>query len=214
MIQLFTIFGDKCSGTNFLEEAMLANFSLHTTADFGHKHYFPYAIPKNDRADRTLFLGIVRDPYKWLFSYYSNPFEIPRENRLLSRFLFAPYTSKLWNHTERYASIFEARVIKTRFLLQTMPSLVKHYYFVKYEDLRDNYNTILTAIETKFHLRRRFPMFQPIRYYKKNKNVTFQINTKTFDAGTLQAIAKRLDKQLEMSLGYLSESKDPQIGTS
>lgn len=47
----FTIFGERCSGTNFLEKAILENFELEMTNEYGWKHFWGYSdysiIPDN-----------------------------------------------------------------------------------------------------------------------------------------------------------------------
>lgn len=46
MCSKFTIYGERCSGTNFLEEIMLANFDIVVTWDYGWKQISlpPYMV--------------------------------------------------------------------------------------------------------------------------------------------------------------------------
>ena len=39
-IRNFEILGERCSGTNFLEETMLHNFEIEFKPVSGHKHFF------------------------------------------------------------------------------------------------------------------------------------------------------------------------------
>ena len=90
MIQAFSILGERCSGTNFLEEAILTNFHIQITTDFGHKHFFPYDYTKQN-TDDTLFIGIVREPIAWLYSFLTHPWEVRAENRDFYTFLFGTF---------------------------------------------------------------------------------------------------------------------------
>ncbi len=54
---------------------------------------------------------------------------------------------------ERYKNIFELRKIKNDYLLYFMPIYVKNYVFIKYEDLNQNYDIILSYIQKKFNLK-------------------------------------------------------------
>ena len=42
MIKYFTIYGERCSGTNFLFHAIKENFELEFTSEFGEKHFFGF----------------------------------------------------------------------------------------------------------------------------------------------------------------------------
>lgn len=68
MIKYFTIYGERCSGTNYLENLITMNFSIDITWKYGFKHFFGF----NDLtdSDETLFIGITRNPYDWFNSLY------------------------------------------------------------------------------------------------------------------------------------------------
>ena len=38
----FVILGERCSGTNFLEEVITQNFDITYTSEYGSKHFFCY----------------------------------------------------------------------------------------------------------------------------------------------------------------------------
>lgn len=90
-ITAFKIFGERNSGTNFLEELVKANLlnnqkPLVLERNFGHKHY-PcwYNQPQEFfhgpaklytlKGDNVLFLVIYRNPYDWLRSMRKKPFD-------------------------------------------------------------------------------------------------------------------------------------------
>jgi len=98
----FTILGERCSGTNFLEEAMVTNFNMSYNAVYGNKHFFclnPYPTDKQ-LTNNTLFIGIIRNPIYWLNSFSKELYHIPDVNKKnLSVFLFNEFYSVLQNDT-------------------------------------------------------------------------------------------------------------------
>lgn len=80
----YHIYGERSSGTNFLDESLVRNFeateSIKGVSDvtneefkkYGHKHWFGNHLDLSD-TDDTLFICIVRDPIKWLKSLYNKP---------------------------------------------------------------------------------------------------------------------------------------------
>ena len=69
-ITRFTIYGERCSGTNYLQELIELNFDVETTWDYGWKHFFGFNDLLN--SDDTLFICIVRNPIDWINSLYKN----------------------------------------------------------------------------------------------------------------------------------------------
>ncbi len=64
-----TIYGERCSGTNYLEELLLLNFDIELTWEYGWKHFFGYNDLSN--TDDVLFIGIIRNLPDWLNSFYT-----------------------------------------------------------------------------------------------------------------------------------------------
>ena len=90
----FTIYGERCSGTNYLEELMLANFNIQITWKYGWKHFFGfYNFEHNQEEDNTLFLGIIRNPVDWLNSFYKEQHHLAHEKKNLDKFLFSEHYS-------------------------------------------------------------------------------------------------------------------------
>ena len=65
-ITKFAILGERCSGTNFLEESILSNFNITHTNEHGNKHFFCFNKYDNANTSDTLFIGIIRNPIYWL----------------------------------------------------------------------------------------------------------------------------------------------------
>lgn len=92
IIQNFAILGERCSGTNFLEETISKNFYINYTAAYGNKHFFCY----NDysKTNNTLFIGLIRNPVYWLNSFSKELHHVPEVNRKsLHNFFFNNFYS-------------------------------------------------------------------------------------------------------------------------
>jgi hypothetical protein len=199
MIKNYTIYGERASGTSFLEEAINYNFNIELTWDFGWKHFFGHDQLIN--TNETLFIGIVRDPHEWLNSLYKKPWHLEYYTDIYGflndEFFSINNENTKWQHLEenvkgvtkklnseiiedrniktgnRYKNIFECREVKLDYLCNTMPSLVDNYILIKYEDLRDDYINTLKNIENKFKIKRKHHNIAKIEYYKKNKSKKF-----------------------------------------
>lgn len=187
MISKFTIFGERCSGTNFLEEAILKNFNINITWEYGWKHFFGRNNFEN--SDDALFLGIARDPISWINSFYREPHHIPPHiTRDIASFLNSEFYSehivngindeiledRNFRNEKRYKNIFELRSNKLLYLKNNMPNMVKNYNFIKYDDLCNKYDFILKNLSEKFEIKRKNKEIIKIDYYKKDTTIKFQ----------------------------------------
>ena len=90
----FAILGERCSGTNFLEELITQNFNLLYTTEYGSKHFFCFDDYKHKNTQDTLFIGIIRNPIYWLNSFSKELYHVPEQNRkTLTSFLFNEFYS-------------------------------------------------------------------------------------------------------------------------
>ena len=70
-IKYFTIYGERCSGTNFLMQSITENFNIEYTTKYCWKHFFGhYKFENNEEEDETLFIGIIREPISWIDSFF------------------------------------------------------------------------------------------------------------------------------------------------
>ena len=92
-IKKFTIYGERSSGTNFLEKSIVSNFNLDFTNDFGNKHFFFFDDCCKKQNNDTLFIGIIRNPIYWLNSFIQQPYHIANKNKNLNNFLFSEFYS-------------------------------------------------------------------------------------------------------------------------
>ena len=179
MVNKFTIYGERSSGTNYLESLMVNNFDVSITWDYDWKHFFGWHSLNN--SDDTLFIGIVRNPVDWLNSFYKKPYHLPPQlcpkqlhpkwknnvqlqainhNTNAYNFLNKEIYSLHYDNDskenmndrnmytkKRYTNIFEMRHTKLKFLMKDMPNKVKHYIFIKYEDLMHKFEETMKRIQ-------------------------------------------------------------------
>ena len=184
MIKKYTIYGERCSGTNYLEQLMLHNFDIEVTWEYGWKHFFGFNDLSN--SDDVLFIGIVRNLCDWINSLYREKHHLkPEITKDINSFLNNTFYSFHDNNTEiiedrnietneRYKNIFELRHIKNKFLIETMPKLVKNYLLITYDELLDNFSGVMEKIKNfGLEVRSKINFLLNIKYYKSEKNKIF-----------------------------------------
>jgi len=190
MIKKVTIYGERCSGTSYLEQLLVNNFDVTVTWEYGLKHFFGFNDLTN--SDDTLFIGIVRNPYDWINSLYREQHHLPThfkgniDNFLNSEFYSLNYSNQEIMEDrniytkERYKNIFEMRHTKMKFLIEDMPKLVKNYTLITYEKLMDEFNPTINEIRN-MGLTIKKGVHRPlnVHYYKKSTKVKFEKNKKT-----------------------------------
>lgn len=93
-IKKIIIYGERCSGTNFLENAILENFDVEISWEQGSKHFFCFNNYDKRNFDDTLYIGIVRNPIYWINSFSKELHHVPEVNRQnLRNFLFNEFYS-------------------------------------------------------------------------------------------------------------------------
>ncbi len=215
MCSKFTIYGERCSGTNYLEEIMLANFDIVLTWDYGWKHFFGFYDFKNTEEEKnTLFLGIVRNPVNWINSFYKNQHHVGPGPRNLIDFLSKKFYSVIGDNTiikedlnyttnKIYKNIFELRFCKNYYLINIMPQKVKNYQLVTYENLKNKYDDVLTLLQSNFNLIRKFALYEGIKYYKKEKNVDYCEKKISLRPYMVTHIINSVNRIQENKMGYL-----------
>jgi hypothetical protein len=216
MVKYFTIYGERCSGTNFLLSAIEENFDLEFTSKYVWKHFFGHYNFKNtDEENDTLFICIIRNPITWIDSFYKKLHHIPLENRLnIHSFLFNSFYSVYDDGSEilddrniitkeRYKNIFELRYLKNNFLINEMPKLVKNVILIRYEDLRDKYDTVLDFIKMKFNLQKKNEHYKRVDSYKGYKKIPYVKKLVELRPKIINIIKKNLNHDQENSLGYV-----------
>jgi len=169
------IYGERCSGTTYLQELLMLNFDIELTSEYGWKHFFGF----NDLSstDDVMFIGIIRNLQDWINSLYREKHHLPEElTKNVDSFLTSSFYSvdndeimedRHINTHERYKNIFELRLVKNKFLMDTMYTKVKHYHLIVYEELCGDF---------KYTMSRLAAMGLPIKHPEFPVNVTYYKN--------------------------------------
>jgi hypothetical protein len=213
MINQYVIYGERHSGTKFLDKLIDKNFDISKTIQFGHKHFFrPEHIFESEASiiAKTLFLCIVRNPYDWIMSFHSERHHCGISNANdIYRFLSEEWSSRelflgpeiledrhLYSN-RRYKDIFELRSVKINFLRYILPLYIDNYVFVRYEDFIDiNFAPLfIRNLQNRFRLIRKKEHIEKLdlrkKYYDKiNKDLLKYINQK-------------IDWTIENNIGYI-----------
>ena len=186
MLKNFTIYGERCSGTNYLENVIKLNFDARLTWKYGWKHFFGFQDDALKNSDDTLFICIVRNLPDWINSFFREKHHLPikykniSEKEKINEFLnkeFLSYDTNIHKTIkieedrniytgEYYKNIFELRHTKIKWMLEDLPMKVKNYIFIKYEDLNDDFENTLLKIKDKG--------------LKVKENINFPKNTKVY----------------------------------
>ena len=77
-IELFSLLGERCSGTNYLQQLLESNFDMANTDDYHYRHFFGFEQPKHPyrKAQCVLFVGVVRAPVAWLDCFYKYQWQL------------------------------------------------------------------------------------------------------------------------------------------
>ena len=193
MIENIKIYGERCSGTNWLEAIISGKsyyynnthntqknfnsegnpaFNLPVLKRFGHKHFFGdwYNEDIKTKGENTLFIGIVRNFYDYSLSLLKHKHHIPEINWDADNFFKNEWYSihhnktsskhgneimkdRNWLTGERYKNIFELRKNKIEYLQDVLPKIAKNYVLIRYEDLLDDVDKVVSVIADKFDLK-------------------------------------------------------------
>jgi hypothetical protein len=178
------IYGERCSGTNYLQQALITNFDVEITWDYGWKHFFGF----NDLSgsDDVLFIGIVRNLPDWVNSFYREKHHLPTRlrndvNAFLNDEFFSIHddgslieTDVNIENNKIYKNIFELRHVKNKFLVETMPLSVKNYKLITYDSLISDFVGVMNQLRlTGLVTKQGIPFPVNIGYYKAERNTPF-----------------------------------------
>jgi hypothetical protein len=172
----FVLYGERHSGTKFFEKIITSVFPLKKNDNYGQKHFFGFANHKAISSDeKTIFFCIIRNPYQWIAAMNSLPHHVPGSLLPLYEHLFDEWHSvsqywKVWDHKpvtiinneimedrhlslgRRYNNILELRNIKNNYLVNILPIYGHNVVILTYEELINNYSSIIEIISKSFLL--------------------------------------------------------------
>lgn len=223
-ISQIQIFGERCSGTNFLESLLRNNFpSIEITWRFGWKHFFPKQ-PLIDTA-HCLFIVIHRDPFDWLQSFHKKPHHAAPA---LKRISFSKFIRHEWwcewrestgiergdpaygaemmfernpDTGDRFITPMQLRTAKIRHWA-ALENEVENIKYVSYGRLILDQEGWLTELSRQFFLDKH-PTFLGVSTYKGHMRKKFtEKRYPPISIRDIDFIADQLDHALEASVGY------------
>jgi hypothetical protein len=209
-LKTFTILGERCSGTHYLQYSILNNFELEYLKL--EKHFFGHSELSNN--PEMLYICLIRDPVEWIDSFFKRLHHVPSENsKDIDSFLNNEWRSiddttgieimedRHIISKKRYTDIFELRQVKNEYLMSLKN---KNTLILKYEDLRDNYDYILNQIHQQFCLTRKDNNhFVKIIKYKGTYDLEYSKKEILLKPEIIEYIKSRVDISQENKLGYL-----------
>lgn len=135
----FSLMGERCSGTNWVQLLILKNFDIAETRYPGFKHWPDYrkARPKNHV---TIYL--VRNSLDWLRSFYNLPHYVRRRTKTINTFMFnTPFISM----RSKKETVKQDRNMETQGLYKDLWDMrsSKHLYWLKKSENYDFYDLFL-----------------------------------------------------------------------
>ena len=222
-IKRIQIFGERCSGTSFLNHLVAENLkSVRLCKDFGWKHGFHEAGVEVARD--CLFIVIYRNPFDWLRSLHRRPHHVgpTLKKRSFSEFIRTEWWC-IWDEDasktpadelygaemmaernpetgERFADVIDLRTAKIRDW-ESLRDKVAHSVYVRYEDLAASPSQFIDSLTRRFGLPKP-PTFTPIERKRGKRGQYHPKVYKRIRASDLRHIVGRLDAELESSIGY------------
>jgi hypothetical protein len=227
-LKYFTVLGERCSGTHFVQYAIHFNFCI----DFfkGSRHFFGHGDDHNEVTpqkthnfydpEETLYVCVVRDPVEWVDSFYKQPHHVPHANkRNPMTFMTNEFHSiheegaekneeimedRHIETKQRYKDIFELRRVKNNYMMNELPRLVPYTTLIRYEDMRDRYDETLNRLATVYSLKRRFTdRYVKTIKYKGTYNAMYFRKPVLLDSEEQDYVRKHVDREQEDQLGYV-----------
>ncbi|MCK6553650.1 hypothetical protein L6Q96_03560 [Candidatus Binatia bacterium] len=217
------IFGERCSGTNYLEHLLRRNVpDVPLTWDFGWKHFFHK--PGVETAADCLFVVVYRNPFDWLRSLNRSPWHAAPAlwNLDFAAFVRAPWwcvydehwpvergdprygTELMFERSpetgERFANVVRLRSAKIR-NWEALREVAANTAYVRYEDLNARPAEFVESLCSRFGLPR-LPTFHAV---SEDKGKRRRYRPKTYTAiaeADLEFILAELDVPLETRIGY------------
>jgi hypothetical protein len=194
---------------------------MEITWKYGWKHFFGHYnfrdLALDSDINQTLFIGIIRNPIEWLDSLYKQLHHIPLDNRISPEALLLNEHYSIDNNNneiiedrsiitkEKYKNIFELRKVKNDYLIYHLKKKIKKYILIRYKDLKNNYDEVLSYIENTFNLTRinkNLPFIEIINYKGDKNKILYEKKKIKLKEEIINIIKNNLDKEQESLLGY------------
>ncbi len=227
-IETFNIFSERNTGSNYLEQLILANLDIKFKS-LGWKHGYPNV--NADELERHLCIVIFRNPYDWISSFAKTrhhcewtirlkPFSSfirsewsandEQDNDINSEFYPQSYFPEL-NYRKKFENPLKLRTTKTKEHLKFVNSdIVKHMLIVRYEDVISDPLKTIEHISNSFNIGRKGP-FINIDIICKTPHQKWQKRNYRLSNEDMVFINSQLDWDLENKLGYTMQNASDNI---
>lgn len=221
------LFGQRCSGTNYLEALLRENIHPDIlTWDFGWKHWFC----TDDRVGQPdhLFVVLYRHPVHWLQSLHRRPWHAGPELRDIS---FSEFIRHEWYsvfdedssvtpddprwYTDIPGDLDPKTGRRFRHVIAMRNAKVQHFEsfrdrfdntcYLRYEDLRSDPEVTLRILAAQFSLPLK-PEFQPVSAYKGSGDSYSPQHYDEIERRDRLFILSRLKLLQEQAIGYPLDS--------
>lgn len=165
----FQIFGERCSGTNYLEHLLKHNFGDDCiTWEFGHKHWYidHDKIKSSPSIKETVFIAIVRNLRDWLHSFFNNPHHLSNRAKDIRTFMTQPCVS-LVERPEEHNNVFHLRASKLQDLYKLRDeTCVPNILYIRYETIRDDPVKFIEYVSRTYNINMIHSDVQMVTSYK------------------------------------------------
>jgi hypothetical protein len=149
-MNLIKIYGERNSGTIFLEWLLKKNLSVNIleTHELGWKHRLAPEEAELSEFNRenVIFLCLVKNPYSWLLSMHKRPYN----HESLKNLSFLDFVTYSYGDYRNPVIMWNK---KNRSYLD-MAGFVSHHEMVKYEDILQDSSILLNKITEKYDISR------------------------------------------------------------
>lgn len=226
------IFGERCSGTNYVAQLLRRNaWGLRPTDRHGWKHGFCDDVKGPE--DDTLFVLVVRDPFEWATSLWRTPWHAaqPLRDATFSEFVRMEWRCEWGRDMElaaddprigtemthehdpstgsRFVDVLALRAAKLRSHL-ALASRVRRFAVVRYEDAAASPRACCAELLGS-HSVRRWPWFRAVRTWKGGADPFVPKPRQPMSREDALWIASRLDHDLERAIGYDVDARVAQL---
>ena len=212
-ISAFTILGERCSGTKYLEQIFSELTGLEANYSICWKHFFGFDDEKISQTKDVLYLGIARNPYDWACSFHKTCYHcgyLKSKNNFLQHQIISTNdksqniilrdknfsVSKDLEQAPHFKNLIELRNVKLKYLIQDMPKIVHHYKYICYDDLRrSDLQNYLTEICKEFYIKttskKITPFKEPQKYHFNPKDIELLNNNLQWDIENIAGFTKK-----------------------
>ena len=239
-ISSIRIFGERCSGTNYLESLLTKNVPFCSDRSalkggvYGYKHWFYEEWDLLPEAEHILFFVIFRNPVKWLASLNKTPFHCaPNLKNLCFTDFIRTEWSCVWDEFakvdhenpkfgmemlhernpdsgQRFINVLELRKSKLKNWLR-MADYAKNIAFLSHEELVKSPESYLGEIFEKFCLP--VKKVENVKSYRGYGNKIYVPKPDpVISQLDAEFICENLDWSLESIFGYTKEDVFRYVG--